>query len=180
AVLAAKYRFCRGEDFSRPRHQSLLNLLPRRNVGDRAYLDATFAALTCGRDLGGPGDCLVEVPAIENVVPGELFLRFGERAVYDKRPAILFADRCCRGRRLQRLAGDEDTLAPGFVHHRPMPRFDLLPVRRRCFGKVFLAAVDQKHIPHCQRPQPSMVQEERSGDGGGTASLTVERAMWLS
>src|SRR5205807_9333941 len=68
AMLAAKYRFRRGEDFSRRCHWSLAELLPRRNVGDRADLDAALVALARGRDLCGPGDRFVQVLAVEDVV----------------------------------------------------------------------------------------------------------------
>jgi len=61
-------------------------LLSRRNLRDRAHLDAALAALARGRDLCGPGYRLVEIRAVEDVVPGELFFCLGERAVEDERP----------------------------------------------------------------------------------------------
>src|SRR5205085_12232295 len=105
AVLAAKYSFGRGANFSRGRHWSSANLLARGNGGDRADLDAPLLALARGRDLCGPRDRLIEVLAVEDVIPGELFLCLGERTVEYEWSAVLLADRRGSRVRLYRTAG---------------------------------------------------------------------------
>src|SRR6185312_5186207 len=52
---------------------------------DRPHLDAAHARR---RNLGGQLDRLVEVPGIDEIEPGELLLRLGERAVGHRHPAV--------------------------------------------------------------------------------------------
>ena len=178
AVLAAKHRFDRGANFSQSR-PSVGAALPsaagcRPSGGSRCSL----RRLARGRDLGGPGDRLVEVLAIENVVPGELLFGLGEGAVEDRAACRSPCGWWSPWRSAAAARRNEHAFLPGFVHNGPMPCLDPFPILGRGLGEIPFAAVDQKHVAHGQSPvQLSMVQDDRPGNGGGTASLTLARAI---
>src|SRR5437660_5813062 len=97
-----------------------LGFARRRYARQRSNLDAPRAALARRRNPRGPLDRLVQVPAIQNVITGELLLGFGERAVSDQCLAVFHAHGGRSGRRRKRLGRDEDALAGGLLHQGPM------------------------------------------------------------
>src|SRR5439155_24310845 len=97
--------------------------LPRGKFHHRADLDAARAALAPRRNSGSPGNRLVEILAVENVVPGELPLGFREGSVMNQRLATAIRADRRRGRGgMQRLGPVEDALCPRFVDDRPVRR----------------------------------------------------------
>src|SRR4051794_10799291 len=75
-------------------------LLQLRNIPERPYLDAPLPAAALRRNLRRPGNCLIQILAVDDVVPAELFFRLGKRTIGHQRLATLMPHRGCRHRRL--------------------------------------------------------------------------------
>src|SRR5579871_5165907 len=88
--------------------------------GQRPNLDAALTAFAGRGDLGGPLDGLVQILAVENVIPRKLLFGLGERAVADQRFSSGDAHRSGSGGGGQRLGRNEDAFASGLFHHLPM------------------------------------------------------------
>src|SRR5262249_45885808 len=76
---------------------------------DRTHL---HAALARRRDLRGDLNGIVEIPRLDEVEAGQLLLGFRKRSVGDRHSAVPHANRRRRFDRLQRLGGEERTVAP--------------------------------------------------------------------
>src|SRR5919201_1360460 len=101
-------------------------LLLTRKLPQRADLDAAFAATTARWDLGRPGNRLVKVFAIKDVVAGQLFFGFGKRPISRKDNPIFPADSRRRRGRMKRLGPAEHAPPAGLIHYRPVVRDHLL------------------------------------------------------
>jgi hypothetical protein len=109
----------------------------------------------------GPGDRLVEVGRLDEIIAAELLLRLGERAVDDQRPPLAPAHGRRGRRRLKRVAGAVlagllqvgGVLEPGF-HTR---RLFLRRHGRRRGRRRLLVPVDQQHVSH-RRPPNGVLQ----------------------
>src|ERR1700694_1063098 len=101
-----------------PLWTSRRSLRPRRQLDNRADLDAPVIAFTRRRNFRGPFDRIIEILAIENVVSSELLLGLGKGSVNGERLAFLFADGGGGVGSLERLRAMKNALSPGFVHHR--------------------------------------------------------------
>src|SRR5258708_28613168 len=93
------------------------DLRGRRLPFQLADLHAAFHPSTSRRDAGCPGNGLVQVFAVQNVVPGKLLLGFGKGAVAGQQFAILGANGLGRARRTKRLCAFEDSFVASIAHH---------------------------------------------------------------
>src|SRR5208283_5529033 len=123
----------RPDSSRKTRSTTVLALLISRLEPQRTDFDTAVTSAAAARDARSPFDGLIQVLALQNVIPGELFLRFGERAIGDQRFPVLHADSGRRAGGLQRRRSVKDAAARGFFHSVPMPG-EHLP---RLFGRHF-------------------------------------------
>src|SRR5438094_98637 len=98
-------------------------LIRFRKIVHGTNLDASFTTTADGRNSFAPFDCFVEVLAFQNIVAGQLFLRFREWSVRRQHLSIAQPHRCCSVRRLQGVStldcrGELLTKRPVFVQLR--------------------------------------------------------------
>src|SRR2546427_5941591 len=105
-------RECGRTPAERPVRQPLLRLcsLGSLEIIHRTDFYGSFTPFAhCWNPLA-PFDRFIEVLAFEDVVPGKLFLRFGEWLVNRHRHTVLHTDRGCSRRRFETLDSEQNTL----------------------------------------------------------------------
>jgi hypothetical protein len=116
---------------------------------NRTDLDTSFVAFAIGRDFPGPLDGLVQVLTLDDVIPGQLLLGFGEWSIGDDRGGTLHADSGGAGGGLERVIAYQHAFLTGLLHHsgvRPLQVFDFLG--RRSAGH--LLRIDEHDVAHCR------------------------------
>src|SRR5262249_1222624 len=92
----------------------------------RTNLDASFGSRASRGDFPRPLDGFIQILTVEDVIPGELLLGFGEWTIEDDRLAVLWANRCGSGCWPEWLRSLEDAFRSSVGHYPAVSFGDLL------------------------------------------------------
>src|SRR5580692_11327188 len=119
-----------------------------RQLPQLADFDGALCTAAGRRNSSGPGDGLVQISAVEDIVAGELLLGLGEGSVDRQDLAVFHADGGSGVGSPERIYRHEHAALSSLVDHREMILPNLLGFLGLHGTEVAFLGVDQHHVAH--------------------------------